>query len=115
MARVKTSPSGKPSYAELQKQIAMLQTQAEQARQQEVAEVIARIQEAIKVYELSPGDLFPSARSPRAKPSKAGDGVKAAAKYRDPASGKTWTGNGKRPGWFVAAIESGASPESLAA
>ena len=22
------------------------------------------------------------------------------AKYRDPASGKTWSGRGKRPGWF---------------
>ena len=22
------------------------------------------------------------------------------AKYRDPASGKTWSGKGKRPGWF---------------
>ncbi len=35
-------------------------------------------------------------------------------KYRDPASGKTWTGHGKRPGWFVQAVESGVKAEDMA-
>ena len=40
----------------------------------------------------------------------------AAAKYRHPENaGLTWSGRGRRPLWFVAAIAAGKSPEDLAA
>ena len=48
------------------------------------------------------------------------EGVKATraparAKYRHPANeGITWSGRGRRPLWFVAALEAGKSPEDLA-
>jgi DNA-binding protein H-NS len=35
-------------------------------------------------------------------------------KFKDPVSGKTWTGNGTRPGWYLKAIEDGKTPEDLA-
>ena len=38
-----------------------------------------------------------------------------AAKYRDATSGKTWSGRGRKPGWFVNALAEGKSLESLAA
>ena len=38
----------------------------------------------------------------------------AAAKYRDPDSGMTWTGAGKRPRWLVAALAAGTKLESFA-
>jgi DNA-binding protein H-NS len=37
------------------------------------------------------------------------------AKYKDAASGKTWSGRGRKPGWFVNSLAEGKSLESLAA
>jgi DNA-binding protein H-NS len=37
------------------------------------------------------------------------------AKYKDSASGKTWSGRGRKPGWFVSALAEGKSLESMAA
>jgi DNA-binding protein H-NS len=37
------------------------------------------------------------------------------AKYKDAASGKTWSGRGRKPGWFVSALAEGKSLESMAA
>lgn len=48
------------------------------------------------------------------------DGVKATrapatAKYRHPENpGLTWSGRGRKPLWFIAAIDAGKSPENLA-
>ena len=39
---------------------------------------------------------------------------KGVAKYRNPANPKeTWTGKGRQPGWFKAAIEAGTDPSKL--
>lgn len=121
----------KRTLVQVLSQIDALQREAEQLRTAEVKGVIARIHEAIEHYGLTPEDLFPAARrrgrppkaseptAERVKPtrrrkassSKRGPG---APKYADPAgSGKTWTGQGKRPGWFVAAVESGKQAEDL--
>ena len=43
-------------------------------------------------------DVFPGRAGKSASP-KAG-GSKVAAKYRDPATGQTWTGRGKAPKWI---------------
>ena len=40
----------------------------------------------------------------------------AAAKYRHPENAAlTWSGRGRKPLWFVAALEAGKSPEDMAA
>lgn len=117
MPRTRAQTSTPSTYAETQKQIAELQSKAEALKAQEVRDVIGRIQEAIAVYGLTPDDLFGGSKGKgRAAKVKAAPGTKTAsvAKYKDPATGKTWTGVGKRPGWFVAAVESGVDPQSLA-
>lgn len=39
----------------------------------------------------------------------------AAAKYRNPANAaETWTGRGRKPRWFDAALKAGKKPEDLA-
>ena len=41
--------------------------------------------------------------------------VPSAAKYRNPANAaETWTGRGRKPRWFDAALKSGKKPEDLA-
>lgn len=42
-----------------------------------------------------------------------GSGAKVAPKYRDPATGNTWSGRGLQPRWLKAAIAAGAELESF--
>ena len=111
------------TYSQLQKQIEALQKEADNLRKKEIAGVVSRIREAIDHYQLTAADLFPAkpGRKPKAattstaaKPAKAA-GKKSAspAKYRDPASGKTWTGRGKRPDWYKAALAAGKAAQEL--
>ena len=109
----------KKSYADIVKEIEDLKAEAEAARREEVDGVIARIKEAITVYNLQPSDLFgrSPARTARTKgqerpASKAKSG--GAAKYSD-GKGNTWGGRGPRPQWLRDALESGASLERFLA
>ena len=46
--------------------------------------------------------------------AKCGKTAKAKAKYKNPDDKtQTWSGRGRQPAWFKAAIESGKSPEEL--
>ena len=109
----------------LNARIAALQAQAEVLRQKEVSGVVAKIKDAIAHYGLSAEDLGLSASS--ASPAKGTRKAKAAkktrktigagkssrpAKYRDD-EGHVWSGIGKRPDWFKAALAAGKSPEDL--
>jgi DNA-binding protein H-NS len=114
----------------IQAQIAALQAKAETIRQQEVGGVIAKIKEAIAHYGLTAADLGLASTAPKAaKPSapgrkagrkSAGGSVSfgrkgkpvRAAKYTD-GQGNTWSGVGKRPTWFKAALAAGKKEEEL--
>jgi|OpeIllAssembly_1097287.scaffolds.fasta_scaffold38921_4 DNA-binding protein H-NS len=115
------------TYTQLQKQIAKLQKEAESVKAKEVAGVVGRIKVAIAHYGLTPDDLFPAPGANGLKAVKAPEAPKAAKvakvakaakkapstpKYTDGA-GNTWTGIGKRPRWFLAAIEGGKMPRDL--
>ncbi|HZV92260.1 MAG TPA: H-NS family nucleoid-associated regulatory protein [Caldimonas sp.] len=47
--------------------------------------------------------------------SRRGRKASTVAKYRDAATGKTWSGRGRKPAWFVNALAEGKSLESMAA
>lgn len=110
------------TYAEIQEQIAKLQREAEEVREAEVAEVVEKINKAIEVYGLQPGDLtFPAAKvraaaSPGGRPARAKRRTSKVAsktgaegpKYRDQ-HGNTWVGRGPRPQWLRDALASGGS------
>lgn len=91
-------------YKELQEQIAALQRQAEEVRQQEIAAVIAEIKAKMAEYGISLQDLGGGTR--RRGRGKATVGQ---PKYRDPATGETWTGKGRKPKWLVEALAQGKS------
>lgn len=97
-------------------QIEHLQRQADALRKKEIAGVVARIQEAIEHYNLTPEELFGSSgsqgRKSRGNEGHAGRRKAGVAKYQGP-DGQTWTGVGKRPRWFVEALESGKSADDL--
>ena len=116
----------KRSLADIQAEIERLKKEAEALRKAEVAEVVARIKEAVKHYELTAADLGLApprrgrkpgsknvvAAAGRRKPGKAKAGKGGVPKYGD-GQGRTWTGRGKRPTWFVEAIAAGKRPEDL--
>lgn len=83
------------SYQELMSQIEGLKRQAEDARKQEIAGAIAEIKRIMAEYGIGIDDIAP-ARGGKTK--RAGSGV---VKYRDPVSGKGWSGRGRRPGWVA--------------
>jgi DNA-binding protein H-NS len=110
------------TFAVIQQEIGKLQQEAEKAKAKEMAGVIERIKEAIVVYSLKPGDLFVTKGRPPGRPKKAtAQKVEKAPKksvsvikFQDEASGKKWSGKGKRPNWYVQAIAAGKTPEDLA-
>jgi len=77
---------------ELMQQKAALDTQIKATRERERAEVLARVRAMVAEYRLTRRDVFPAARR---------GGAKMPPKYRDPATGKTWSGQGKAPLWIA--------------
>lgn len=105
---------------QLQKQMSQLQTELDRVRRAEAHTVIARMQKDIATYGITAEDLgfvgavsmsasTPAAhaakktRGPNKKvgPSLTGQKAPSVAKFRDPKSGKTWTGRGKPPLWIA--------------
>ena len=86
------------SYKELLKQRQDLEQQINEARTRELADAVAKVRTLIAEYELTADDVFPPAR---ARASSGGTCAKVAPKYRDPATGQTWTGRGKPPKWIA--------------
>jgi DNA-binding protein H-NS len=110
------------TLVQIQREMEKLQVEAERVKASEVAGVVAKIKTAIDFYGITVGDLFGAKPEAGAKgkrkysPRKNEKLTKAPSspKYKDPESGKTWTGHGMRPGWFVKAIEGGKKAEELA-
>jgi DNA-binding protein H-NS len=114
------------SLQSINAQIAALQAKAEALRKREVGDVVAKIKDAIAHYGLTAADLgFTSATRTAAKTANPGrkPGRKAASTTKGPKTarapkftdgqGRTWSGIGKRPDWFKAAIAAGKTQEEL--
>ena len=110
------------TLADIQRNIEKLQKEAEGVKAKEIVGVIQRIKIAIDTYGLTSEDLFGTkakkVRQPKvasvAKVKKLTKKTAAQMKFKDPASGKGWSGHGRRPDWYLKAIASGKTPEDLA-
>lgn len=111
----------KRSLAAIEAQINKLKAEADQIRKSEVSGVIARIRDAIAHYGLTAADL--GFRTPGAGVAGTRSTAKSGGvpKYRDPDTGKTWTGRGKPPTWIAGVadrskflIEAGSAPAPVA-
>lgn len=83
------------SYKELLQQQQALAVQIEEARKHELADAIARVRAEVAEYGLTAEDIFSTRRG-----GQRAAGAKVAPKYRNPATGQTWTGRGKPPKWI---------------
>jgi DNA-binding protein H-NS len=86
------------SLKDLLQQREALEKAIAQARQNEIAAAVTKVREIVAEYGLTAQDIF-TGRAGKTGGSKAA-GSKVAAKYRDPATGQTWTGRGKAPKWI---------------
>jgi len=86
---------------ELQAQLAELQRQIAETTQREKADAIAQIKKIMEEQGLTMADIEGSGGK-RGRPAGGGGakGSKVAPKYRDPVSGKEWTGRGVAPNWI---------------
>lgn len=83
---------------------AALEQEIEATQKREKQDAIAKVRAIMSEYGLTAADL--SGKSPGGKPST-GTGAKVAPKYRNAATGETWSGRGLQPNWLKAAIASG--------
>ena len=84
------------TYKEITAQIETLKKQAEHMRQSEIANAIADIKAKMRDYGITAADLGLGGGRKNAKTKEP-----VAAKYRDSASGVTWSGRGKPPKWIA--------------
>lgn len=128
VARAKTATT---TVADLDAEIARLQKQRDTLRATEVKAVVGRIKEAIAHYGLTAEDLglapkrrgrMPAAGAvePKQAKKRAPKGAAKVASKKPPSPpkysngvDKTWSGHGKRPGWFVDALAAGKTAEDL--
>mgnify|MGYP003214486160 FL=1 len=94
---------GLAEYVELQKQ-------AEEKKAELYRKAVEEIQRLVDAFEVPASAIkFKKAVKPAIKSAK----TTPPPKYRDPDSGKTWSGRGQMPGWFKAALDAGFTKEDL--
>lgn len=84
------------TYKELLKQRENLEQQIKEARQREIAQAVTQVRTLVAEFGLTAQDVFSSGKVRKS----GGAHGKVAAKYRNPATGATWTGRGKPPKWI---------------
>ncbi len=94
----------KSSITDLLAQKAALEKQIADAQREQRSEAIAQIKALMAEYGLTLADVGSRAA---AAPRRASG--KVAAKYRNSATGETWSGRGLQPNWLKAAIAAGRS------
>ena len=96
-----------PSLKELIAQKEALEKQIELTREHDRSAAIEKVRALMLEYGLTVSDL--STRKARKS-----SGAKVAAKYRDKATGDTWSGRGLQPKWLKSAMAAGRKLQDFA-
>lgn len=102
-------------------QKAALEKQIAEFQHSQRAEAIAKVKAMMSEYGLTLADIGGNGK-PAGRSSGNGSGAgaarksggKVAAKYRNPATGDTWSGRGLKPRWLTAALAAGRSISDFA-
>lgn len=97
-------------YLKLKAQAEELMRQAEEARKNEVAQVVSELKGKIEKYGITAADLGFSGFGRRVTK---GAGAPAVVRYRGP-NGEGWSGRGRQPVWMKEALEQGRIKEDFA-
>lgn len=96
------------NLTELLAQRAALEKQIEHTQREERQKAIAQIRTLMAEYGLTVADLGTK------QGMKARTGGKVAVKYRNKATGETWSGRGLHPRWLKAALAAGKKASDFA-
>ncbi|MFG6448383.1 H-NS family nucleoid-associated regulatory protein [Roseateles sp. BYS180W] len=96
------------SLKDLLAQRAALDKEISDTQERERSEAIAKVRSLMADYGLTASDLA-GGKAPKAVKTS-----KVAAKYRNQATGETWSGRGLQPKWLRAAVQGGAKLEDFA-
>lgn len=91
------------SLKELIAQKEALELEIERTKQKDRGEAVNKVRALMEEYGLTVADLS-AKRGPK---PRAGKGAKVAPKYRNSATGDTWSGRGLQPKWLKAALGAG--------
>jgi DNA-binding protein H-NS len=94
------------TLAELLAQKAELERQIAEQQRTERAAAVAQVRELMNQFGLTLADIGPRAGT-AAPAAPAAPRAKVAVKYRDTATGQTWSGRGLQPNWLKAALAQG--------
>lgn len=94
----------KETLNDLLAQKAAIEKQIADFQREQRGETIAKVRALMAEYGLTLADI---GSRPVAAPKKAAG--KVAAKYRNPATGDSWSGRGLKPKWLTAAMAGGAA------
>jgi len=94
------------TYKELKAQAEALLQQAEAARRNEIATVVTEIQARMKEYGITLEDLKGGAKKTKARAA-------VAVKYRNPATGESWSGRGRAPRWLADELAKGRAKDEF--
>lgn len=89
------------SLKELLVQREALEKKIEALKASEMAEAISKVRALIDEYSLTADQVFPPESSSKTRKTRKTLSAKVAAKYRDPNSGKEWSGRGMTPKWLL--------------
>jgi len=89
------------SVSELMAQKAAIEQQIIEVQRAERSGAVAKVRALMAEHGLSLSDLSTKSATPKRT------GAKVAAKYRDAATGSTWSGRGLQPKWLKQALASG--------
>lgn len=84
-----TTRGGIDEIDSLIRQKESIEQKIDEVIRQKRAEAIGEVKKIVDYYKLTPKDVFEKQKR-----------QKAEAKYRDPVTGKTWSGRGRAPSWF---------------
>ena len=85
---------------ELLEQQKQIQEEIEQLRKEERSEAIKQIKALVDKYQIKSSSIFGRKAANSGEESSSTPRAKLPPKYRDPETGKTWTGQGREPSWI---------------
>lgn len=85
------------SLKELLEQKVALEARINEQRKIEHSGAVQKVRQLVSEYGLTQDDIFGRTRGFK---SSSGETRTVPPKYRDPATGQTWTGRGKAPKWI---------------
>ncbi len=95
---------------ELLSRKAALEREIDETRRNERSDAIAKVRALMSEHDLSLADLSARATTKASTEPK----NKVAAKYRNEATGESWSGRGLQPKWLKAALAAGRKLEEFA-